>query len=114
MYLADIVFLAGPVGAVAVVPAVVALLAVARRPRWAVWLTASLSAGVGLTWLSYWVLWGKAFDYADAFQPVPAPLEAALNTTMTLCAGGVVLLGATAIAFALFAVSRRVSLRIPG
>ena len=114
MYPADIVFLVGPVGAVAVVPAVVALLAVVRRPRWAVWLTASLSVGVGVAWLSYWVLWGKAFDYADAFRPVPAPLEDALNTTMALCAGGVVLLGATAVTIALLAMSQRASLRSPG
>jgi multisubunit Na+/H+ antiporter MnhB subunit len=123
MSLADVAFLVGPIGAVGLVSSVAALLVVVhvrdhavvgegRRHRWAVYLAASLSVGVGLTWLSYWMLWGRAFGYQDVYQSVPAPLEAAVHTTMALCAGGVVLLGATAVAS--LAMSRRTSTRTPG
>lgn len=106
MSLGNTAFMVGPIGAILVIPlAVVAVVVgVLRRPRWAVRAIVARQAGAGVAWLAYWVLWYRAFDYADAGKPVPAPIEAASNATMVLCAGGIVLLTTAAGALA---VSRR-------
>jgi hypothetical protein len=88
MGLADLVFLLGPVGAVVLVPVAVAVLAVRRQPRWAVWLGICLALIVSAAWLGYWFLWGRGFDSADAFQPVPAAVDTGLGVTMTVAAVG--------------------------
>jgi len=97
MLFGNAAFLVGPVSALLMVPLALAVIAVLRRPRWAVFATVALAAGVGITWLVYLVLWYQAFDYSDAGRPVPSPIDAASNTAMALCAGGVLLLGATAL-----------------
>ena len=97
---ADVTFLAGPIGAVVHVPLALTLLAIAKRPRWALWLGGTLSAVVALTWMTYWFLWGKAFNYADANRPVPVTIDTASNVSMVLCAiSGVALAGTGIIAF---------------
>ena len=100
MSLADPVFLIGPLGAVVVVPVAMAVLAVRRQPRWAVWLGIGLALIVAASWLGYWFLWGRGFDYADAYQPVPAAVDTGLSVTMTLAAVGtaaLIVLAATAL-----------------
>lgn len=76
MTAADAMFLLGPVGALAVVPASVAILVWSRPRTWAIWVGVMLVATVAAGWLAYWVNWGWAFEYADAFQPIPAALAA--------------------------------------
>lgn len=88
MSLADVAFLVGPLGAVVVVPASMAVLAVRRKPRWAVWLGIAVALVVSGAWLGYWFLWGRGFDYADAYQPVPAAVDSGLGVTMTVAAVG--------------------------
>lgn len=97
MFFGNAAFLVGPVSALLMVPLAMAVIAVLRRPRWAVFATVVLAAAVGVTWLVYWVLWYQAFDYLDAGRPVPSPIDAASNMAMALCAGSVLLLGATAV-----------------
>ena len=98
MNLADVAFLVGPVGAVVLVPLALVLVAVNPRPRWVLLLGIALSVMAGAAWFTYWGLWGAAFDYADAYRPVPAAIEASLNTAMALSASGGVLLTGVAIA----------------
>ncbi len=93
----DAAFLLGPIGAMAAVPTAAVLIAVLRRPRWWVWFGGCLTVGVSLAWLAYWYYWGKAFDYADAYQPVPASIEASKTAAMALCAVCVVMLAAGAV-----------------
>jgi hypothetical protein len=88
MSLADLVFLFGPVGAVVLVPLAMAVFAVRRQPRWAVWLGICLAMIVSAAWLGYWLLWGRGFDNADAFQPVPTAVNTGLGVTMTVAAVG--------------------------
>jgi hypothetical protein len=88
MSLADLVFLLGPVGAVVLVPLAMAVLTVRRQPRWAVWLGICVALIVSAAWLGFWFLWGRGFESADAFQPVPAVVDRGLGVTMTLAAVG--------------------------
>jgi hypothetical protein len=97
MLFGNAAFLVGPVSALLMVPLAMAVIAVLRRPRWAIFATVALATGVGVTWLAYWVLWWKAFDYLDAGRPVPSPIDVASNIAMAFCAGSVLLLGATAV-----------------
>ena len=73
----DVIFLVGPIGAVVLVPLALTLLAIAKRPRWALWLGGTLCAVVALTWVTYWFIWGKAFTYADANRPVHVAIDTA-------------------------------------
>ena len=77
------------------------LIAVLRDPRWWVWLGTLLALGEIIAWLVFWYFWGKAFDYADANQPVPQSIRAAEDAAVALCAAGVGLL-ATGSGIALF------------
>jgi hypothetical protein len=97
MSLADIAFLLGPLGALVVVPLAVAVLGVRRHPMWAVWLSGALALAVAVSWLGYWFLWGKAFNYANALQQGPERLNTALGVTMTVAAVGSVGLALTAV-----------------
>jgi hypothetical protein len=73
---------------VVLVSLAMSVLAVCRQPRWAVWLGICLALIVSAGWLGYWFLWGRAFDSADAFQPVPATVNTGLGVTMTVAAVG--------------------------
>lgn len=101
MNIQDVVFLTGPIGAPVLVPLCVTAIAVVKGPRWVfVILGAALTAVVGSSFIAYWLLWGKAFDYADANKPVPARLDLATNVAMTLCSIAtlaLVVLAATAV-----------------
>jgi hypothetical protein len=100
MSLADLVFLLGPLGAVVVVPVAMAVLAIRRQPRWAVWLGVGLALIVATAWLGYWFLWGRGFESADSFEPVPAAVDTGLGVTMTVAAVGtaaLIVLSATAL-----------------
>jgi hypothetical protein len=70
------------------VPLAMAVLAVRRQPRWAVWLGICLALVVSAGWLGYRFLWGGGFDSADAFQPVPATVNSGWGVTMTVAAVG--------------------------
>ena len=35
--------------------------------------------------MTYWYLWGKAFDYADTNAPVPPALDLASNLAIAVC-----------------------------
>lgn len=96
MSLEDIAFVLGPLGAVLLVPAALVVLAVRRRPRWSLWLGTALAIAAANCWVGYWVLWGRAFDHADALRPVPASLDSALSLTMAGAAAGSVALTVTA------------------
>ena len=101
MNIQDVVFLTGPIVAPVLVPLSVTAIAVVKGPRWVfVILGAALTAVVGSSFIAYWFLWGKAFDYADANKPVPARLDLASNVAMTLCSIAtlaLVVLAATAV-----------------
>jgi hypothetical protein len=86
----------GPLGAVVVVPLAMVVLAVRRYPTWAVWVGGLMALAAAVSWLAYWFLWGRTFDYADAYQQVPGRLDTALGVTMTVAALGCV--GVTLIA----------------
>lgn len=61
------------------------LLLVTRQPRW-VSATAIACAVVAATaFVSYWYMWGKAFDYADANRSVPPVLNQASNIAIAVC-----------------------------
>jgi hypothetical protein len=38
-----------------------------------------------LAWVTYWYLWGEAFDYADTSRPVPLALDRASNIAIAGC-----------------------------
>jgi len=80
MNIPELVFLTGPIGAPLLAPLSVTAIAVVKGPRWVfVILGAALTAVVAWSFIAYWFLWGKAFDYADANKLVPARLDLASN-----------------------------------
>jgi hypothetical protein len=81
----DLIFLTGPFGALILAPLSLTAIVVVKRPRWMFILGAALTAVAALSFISYWFLWGQAFDYADANKPVPTRLDVASNVAMTLC-----------------------------
>jgi hypothetical protein len=70
----------------AATPIVASVLLARRHGRWVmVWLGA-VAAGVWvISLVTYWTVWGEAFDLADAFLPVPLWME--LTQRATLVAG---------------------------
>ena len=81
----DLVFLTGPIGAPVLALLSVTAIAVVRGPRRVfIVLGAALAGVAALSFIAYWILWGPAFDYADANRPVPARLDLASNLMMTL------------------------------
>ena len=101
MNIPDLVFMTGPIGAPVLAPLSVRAIALVKGPRWVfIILGAALTAVVAFSFIAYWFLWGKAFDYADANKPVPARLDLASNVAMTLCSIAtlaLVVLAATAV-----------------
>lgn len=61
------------------------LLRVTRQPRWVFATAVALSAVMMLAWVTYWYLWGQAFDYADTYSPVPVALDRASNIAVAAC-----------------------------
>lgn len=94
--MADLALLVGPIGALVLVPVAVALLALGRRPQWALWVGAALVVVVVISLLGYWVTWGWAFDYAHAYEDVPSALETRVFVLEVVCAAAVIALVLTA------------------
>lgn len=68
-------FIVGPFGALVLLPLSV-MTVVWRRPAWGLWVAAPLVVGTVVSWLAYWLFWGRAFELADTYQPVPESLLA--------------------------------------
>lgn len=102
MSLTDIAFLAGPLGALVIAPVAVVVLVVRRPPRWILWLGVALVLIVAASWLGYWFLWQRAFGYADAYEPVPAAVDAGEGVTMAVAAVGSVGLAMTTVTALVF------------
>lgn len=61
------------------------LVTIRRQPRWVYATAVALSAVMVLAWVTYWFLWGEAFDYADTYRPVPVALDRASNIAIAGC-----------------------------
>lgn len=81
----DIVFAVGIIAGPPLVLSTGVLLRVTRQPRWVFATAVALSAVMALAWVTYWYLWGKAFDYADTYAPVPLALDRASTIAITAC-----------------------------
>ncbi len=81
----DFVFVVGIFAGPPLVLITCVLLRVTRQPRWVYATAVALSAITVLAWGAYWYLWGKAFDYADTYRPVPLALDRASNITIAAC-----------------------------
>ena len=51
---------------------------------------------MAMAWFFYWYLWGKVFDYADTYRPVPLALDRASNIAIAVCFTSSVLVAARA------------------
>ncbi|MGH3986152.1 MAG: hypothetical protein ACRDTZ_02380 [Pseudonocardiaceae bacterium] len=98
MSLEDLFFVA----AFASAPAILALAAcgifLVPRPKWVTafaLVNATVMAGAFVT---YWVLWGRAFDYADTYRPVPKSIDQASTIAAMVFAATLSLFLLTAIA----------------
>ena len=92
--LADFVFAVGIFAGPPLVLITCVLLRVTRQPRWVFATAVALSAVLALAWVTYWYLWGKAFDYADTYRPVPLALDRASNIAIAACFTSSVLVAA--------------------
>ena len=81
----DLVFVVGIFAGPPLVLITCVLLRVARQPRWVYATAVALSAVMVLAWVTYWYLWGEAFDYADTYRPVPPALDRASNIAIAAC-----------------------------
>ena len=81
----DLVFVVGIFAGPPLVLITCVLLGVTRQPRWVYATAVALSAVMVLAWVTYWYLWGEAFDYADTSRPVPLALDRASNIAITAC-----------------------------
>ena len=84
----DLAFVVGPLGAPIIGILVMVALAVARPTKWAISLGAPIFVFTAVAWLTYWFLWGRAFDRVDAELDPIAGLEVALNAAIWACAAG--------------------------
>ena len=83
--IADFVFAVGIFAGPPLVLSTCVLLLVTRQPRWVLVTAVALSAVMAIAWVTYWYLWGKAFDYADTYRPVPLALDRASNIAIAVC-----------------------------
>ena len=89
MPLAEIAFLLGPLLGVILGPVALIIIVVSalrKRLTWPLWAGVALMLLLVASTGAYWVLWGRAFAYADSGHAVPAGLEIASNATMTAAA----------------------------
>lgn len=87
----------------------VVLLLVLRQPRWVRASVVALGVVTVGSFAAYVWLWGRAFGYADANQPVPRAIDLASIATLliSVCAGAaVVTLAAARLVIALTAGAR--------
>ena len=93
----DLAFLVGPLGAPIIGILVMVALVVARPTTWALWTGTPLFGLTAAAWLTYWFLWGRAFDRVDAeLDPIAGSEVAAFMATWT-CAAGCIALAVTAV-----------------
>src|SRR5690348_3333189 len=83
--LRDLGFASGVLVGPLVALCICVLLAAARQPRRVVTVAMALTAALAISWVAYWYLWGKAFDYADNYQPVPLGLDRASTLLIVVC-----------------------------
>lgn len=81
----DFVFVVGILAGPPLVLSTCVLLRVTRQPRWVFATAVALSTVMALAWVTYGYLWGKAFDYADTYRPVPLALDRASNSAIAAC-----------------------------
>ena len=93
----DLAFLVGPLGAPITGILVMVALIVARPTKWALWIGSPLFGLTAAAWLTYWFLWGRAFDRVDADLDPIASSEVAMNGSIWACAAGCIALAVTAI-----------------
>jgi hypothetical protein len=93
----DLAFLVGPLGVPIIGILVMVALVVARPAEWALWIGTPLFGLTAVAWLTYWLLWGRAFDRVDAELDPIAGSEVAMNAAMWACAAGCIALVVTAV-----------------
>jgi len=81
----DFMFVVGIFAGPPIVLSTCVSLRVTRQPRWVYATAVALSAVMMLAWVTYWYLWGEAFDYADTNRPVPVALDRASNIAIAAC-----------------------------
>lgn len=84
------------------VPALLALgaagILVTPRPRWVSALALVLASVMTAAFAVFWVVWGRAFEYADTDRPVPASLDLERDIATIVFATAYVLFLLTSIA----------------
>jgi len=75
---------------------IIALAVVRPAPR-AMWLWVTLVGVTAVAWITYWFLWGKAFDQVDAGLDPNAKIEVAMGAAIWVSAVGCVGLAMTMI-----------------
>ena len=93
----DLAFLVGPLGAPIIGILVMVALVVARPTTWALWTGTPLFGLTAAAWLTYWFLWGRAFDRVDAELDPIASSEVAMNAAIWTCVAGCIALAVTAV-----------------
>ena len=83
--IADLVFLVGIFMGPLLVVGTCVMLRMTRQPQWVFATAIGLSAVTALAWVTYWYLWGEAFEYADAYRPVPPALDRASSVAIAVC-----------------------------
>ncbi|HET8982141.1 MAG TPA: hypothetical protein VFN47_05610 [Pedococcus sp.] len=83
-------------------PALLALgavgILVTPHPRWVSALALVFASVMIVAFAVFWVVWGRAFEYADTYRPVPASLDLAGDIAAIVFAAAYVLFLLTAIA----------------
>ena len=96
----DVSFLLGPLLAPVLTIVAVAIIVAVRRIRWAVRLGMGLAGLTTVTWLTYWFLWGKAFDFADSGGKQGWDVQGVTDAVSVVCASAcAALLGTAVLAF---------------
>ncbi|WP_155992777.1 hypothetical protein [Nocardioides sp. URHA0020] len=82
----DLVYLATVFASPAVVIAASLPLLVTRQPRWVTATTVGLTFTAATSFIIYWYLWGRAFEYEDTnYKPAPPALDTALSIAIGVC-----------------------------
>jgi hypothetical protein len=82
---ADLPFVVGILVGPPLALVICVLLMGARQPRWVLATAVAPMAVAALASVAYWYLWGKAFEYADTYRPVPPELDRA--SSIAIAAG---------------------------
>jgi len=93
----DLAFVVGPLGAPVIAILSLVALVLVRPARWAMWLGITFLCVTATAWLTYWFLWGKAFERVDAGLDPKANIEVAMNAAFWASTAGCVALVVTVI-----------------